>query len=121
MNKGFLIRIFSCILVLSAFLYLYIDKQNTLTKLRIRVPALVKEIKAIQEENKRLQYEIDQFESPEHLLQLAREDKYSHLKQPLTKEILACAEGSALEPSSGKEISSFTQKSKPLLVVGAAQ
>lgn len=90
-------RVFLPIFVCGFCLYSYIDKQNALTRLRIAIPDLAKEIKMVREENTRMKYEIDLFESPEHLLELAKSCEFSHLKHPLVKEILTVKEGLALE------------------------
>jgi len=97
MHKGILIRIVICIFSFGFFLYSYIDKQNKLTELRILIPGLVKEIKTIDEENTRLQYEIDQFENPGHLIELARHSEFSHLKHPFIKDVLTVNEGVAIQ------------------------
>ncbi len=91
-----LARVLICIFVFGFCLYSCIDKQNELTKLRMQIPDLVKEIRGIEEENTRLQYEIDQFENPQHLMQLARLGEFSHLKHPLVKEVITVPEGIAL-------------------------
>ena len=80
-----------------ALLYSYVDEQNKLTRLRLEIPLLATEVKAIQEENIRLRYEIDLFESPEHLMQLAAKSSFSHLKHPIHSEILFIAQGKPLE------------------------
>lgn len=69
-------------------LYIYIDKQNELIELRIKVRALNKELREIHENNISLQYEVDQFESPVHLMELAQEPAFGHLKFPYTKDII---------------------------------
>jgi len=97
MNKGILARLLICIFVFSFCLYSYIDKQNQLTQLRIRIPDLAKKVSEIQEDNMQLQYEIDRFENPQHLMELARHSEFSHLKHPLVKEIVTVQEGLALE------------------------
>lgn len=113
-NKGPLIRFLLCIGVFGVFLYSYIDKQNAVTRRRLEIPVLAKEIKDIKEANTRLQYEIDLFESPEHLMELARHSEYSHLKQPMLKEILTLQEGLALQvsPEEEKENAGFRPKVK---------
>ena len=120
MNKITLLRILFCIFLFSLFLYSYTDQQNTLTDLRIRLPLVAKEIKTIREENKRLQYEIDQFENPQRLMELARHSEFSHLKHPLVKEVLTCQEGVALQQSApeGREIP--LPKPKLTIALGAA-
>ena len=120
MNKGMLLRVVVCIFLFSVSLYSYIDQQNDLTQMRIQAPKLVKEIKAIKEENTRLKYEIDQFENPEHLMELSRHSEYSHLKHPLLKEILVCQEGVALSlPSETKGHVATPVKPKVSLAIGA--
>jgi cell division protein FtsB len=87
-----MVQIFSAILIASLTLYFYIEKQNDLTELRMEIPALQKELKRIEENNIRLQYEIDQFESPVHLMELARKPEFSHLKYPRLNEVIILRE-----------------------------
>jgi len=118
MNKPLLLRLLACMFGFSFFLYSYLNKQNELTQLRIQLPLFAKEIKAAEEENTRLKYEIDQFENPEHLIELARRNEFSHLKYPLAKEIVTLQEGLALSlPEQEKEerLVSF----KPQVILGA--
>lgn len=109
MNKGLLIRIVICIFSFGFLLYSYIDKQNNLTELRILIPGLVKEIKTIREENTRLQYEIDQFENPGHLMELARHSQFSHLKHPFIKDVLTVNEGIAIQDKVEEPIEELAQ------------
>lgn len=69
-------------------LYLYIDQQNQLTVMRREIPILQRQVKKIREENRRLQYEKDRFESPLHLMELARRPEYSHLRYPYLNEVI---------------------------------
>lgn len=105
MKQGVTIRILICIVVLGFCLYSHIDKQNSLTHLRIELPALSKEVKAMRAENARLQYEIDQFEDPSELLGLARAEAFSHLKHPLYREVLTLNEGICFNKVSEEESS----------------
>lgn len=93
--KGLLFRLGICLGAFGLCLYSYLDMQNELTHLKIRLPEVEKEIKLIQEESRRLAYEIDQFESPGHLIELAHHPEFSHLKHPLLKEILTVPEAFA--------------------------
>ena len=88
MNFGILRRVFLCILILGDFLYAYISKQNTITKIRLEIPLVAKELEEICQENSRLRFEIDQFENPIHLMDLSRNPEYRHLKHPLLKDII---------------------------------
>ena len=69
--------------------------QNEVTQLKIRLPEMEKEIRVIQEESRRLCYQIEQFENPANLIELARLPEYAHLKHPLLKEILTVPEAFA--------------------------
>ena len=97
MEKAFLIRLGLCIALFGACLYSYIDRQNRLTQLRIQLPEMEKSLRALNEEIRRYQYEIDQFENPAHLMELARSPEFSHLKHPLMKDILEVPQGVALQ------------------------
>ncbi len=94
--KAFLLRVLLCIGMFGFSLYSYLNQQNLVTQKRLTIPLIAKQIKELKEANTCLQYEIDLFESPEHLMELAAKSEFSHLKQPLLKEILAMQEGSAL-------------------------
>lgn len=81
-------RFFVCIFAIGVSLIAYIDKQNEVTELRLAIPVLAKDVRSIQEENIRLKYEIESFESPIHLMELMRKPEFGHLKYPyLTEEI----------------------------------
>jgi hypothetical protein len=114
-----LIRFLVCIGVFGAFLYSYIDIQNAVTRRRLEIPVLSKEIKDLKELNTRLQYEIDLFESPEHLMELARHSEFSHLKQPMLKEILTMQEGLALQVAPQEEKEKVNARPKLKFAIGA--
>ncbi len=101
-----LIRVLICIGVFGFFLYSYIDKQNEITQRRLQIPVIAKQIEDLKEANIGLRYDIDLFESPEHLIQLARQPEYSHMKQPMFKEILAMPEGLAVQVSPEPKVAS---------------
>lgn len=88
MNVGIFIRVLICIGAIGCFLYAYISKQNSITELRLQIPMVAKELEGILQENTRLQFEIDQFENPQHLMELAGTPPFSHLKYPLLDEII---------------------------------
>lgn len=88
------IQIFFCILVAGITLFAYIDKQNGIVELRLAIPVLDNEIKAVQEENTRLKYEIERFESPIHLMELARKPEFSHLRYPQMSHVTVLTEPS---------------------------
>lgn len=88
-------RLGACILIFGVCLFSYLDKRNQLTQRRMRLPALRKEVLALREEIKKLEYEAERFESPMHLMELARLPQYGHLKHPLVRDILTVPEAVA--------------------------
>lgn len=94
-----LLRIFICIFAAGVTLYAHVKKQNELTELRLIIPGLAREVKTIQTENMRLQYEIERFESPIHLMELSRKPEYSHLKYPYQRDVITLP----MAKSEGKE------------------
>lgn len=88
MLKATCVRLFLCILILGISLYSYIYKQNELTELRLAIPSLAKEVRHIQETNHRLKYEVDQFESPIHLMELMRMPEFGGLKFGYNQDVV---------------------------------
>jgi hypothetical protein len=118
MSRGALARVFVVILFSCALLYSYVDKQNEVTRLRLEIPVLAKEIKEIKEQNTRLHYEIEIFESPQRLMELARHSEFGHLKHPMLKEVITMQEGIALHPSSSEKESAQPSRPKLPLAIG---
>jgi hypothetical protein len=88
MNTAVFVRILVCIAVMGCFLYAYISKQNSITELRLHIPVAARELERVLQENTQLQFEIDQFENPQHLMELASQPQFSYLKYPLLDEII---------------------------------
>jgi hypothetical protein len=122
-NQGPLVRILVCIGIAGGFLYSYVDKQNEVTRRRLEIPVLSRQIKDLKEENTLLQYEIDLFESPEHLMELARHSEFSHLKHPMLREVLTMREGVSLQVSSGADEEKVAARlgTKVKFAIGAKQ
>lgn len=76
------------ILTVVLSIYFYIDALNEVMQIRLAIPLIQKENQLLAEENLRLQYEIDQFESPLHLMEIARKPEYGHLKMPYLKDVI---------------------------------
>lgn len=87
MRRVLLVKMFLCFFALSFAFYSYLAKQNEVMRLRMKIPALMQEIRRVEEENMALLYQIEQFENPVHLMKLAQHPQFSHLKQPLVKEV----------------------------------
>jgi hypothetical protein len=120
MNLGFLTRLLLSLFCFSLFLYSYLDKQNGLTEKRMLIPNLEKEVQAIEEENLRLQYQIDQFENPIHLMQLAQQSEYSHLKHPYLSDIVELPQALALsEPKPVQETPAKAPSARVALATSA--
>ena len=119
MSKGVIIKLFICLIMSSLCLFSYLEKQNELTQLKLYAPKIVKELKALEEENARLAYEVDQFESPEHMMALARDIRFSHLRHPLSKDVVMIQEGLALEYSPLQDRENISFKPQYTLAVGA--
>lgn len=81
-------RVLICLLIGAITVYKYIDKVNEFTELQLSIPHLAKEVKEIKEKNLELKYEIEQFESPLHLMELARKPEYGYLKHPTIDEVV---------------------------------
>ena len=96
MSKRFLFNLVFSVFLFSLCLFNYLGKMNSLTKMKLELPKVEKEVYLLKEENKRLKYEIDRFESPNHLMELARKKEFSHLKHPLVKDILKIDKGVAV-------------------------
>jgi hypothetical protein len=115
-----LYRFFFSVAFAGFALYSYLTEQNKCTELRMRLPKVKKEIEAIQQENAQLRYQIVCFESPDHLLQLAKKTDYAHLKFPFVSDVMMVKEGLALAWPSSDEAASTTLP-KSTIVVGAKQ
>jgi hypothetical protein len=81
MTFGFLLAAFCS--------YLYINAKNDLIQVQLEIPHIKRELKEIREENKRLGFEVQSFESPQHLVELSRQPEFSHLKPVSNREVLA--------------------------------
>lgn len=94
-----------CLITVSTLACFYLSKQNDLTRLRMEIPTVAENLKMIEEENARLQYEIECFENPCHLMDLAKYSEYGHLRHPLTDDILVLVMASQPSASHSMEIS----------------
>lgn len=85
---AFLVRLFVCIAICGITLYAYIDKHNALITLQMGVPMLEKELQLALEENVRLQFAVEKFENPQHLMELLRKPEYGHLSQSHSQNLI---------------------------------
>ena len=119
MNKGIFIRIFVCILFLGVCLYSYLDLQNEITGLRIRIPQVVSEVRHIEEENTHLLYKIEKFESPENLIRIAKQSAFSHLKFPIGHEVVTLRQPDPIRDLEEKVVTKHKKKPTITFATGA--
>ena len=103
MNIKSIIRIILSLAVCMTSIFSYVSLQNTVTRLKIQIPKIEKQLLAINDEISHLQFEVDQFESPDRLMDLACHPDFSHLKHPYLKDIEVVSEGFALTLKKEKE------------------
>lgn len=90
--RQLLVQMGVCFAISGFFLYSYLDEQNDLTQLKMKIPQKEKEIQSLMEENRRLTYQVERFESPSNLMELAHLPEFRHLKHPSLREILTVQE-----------------------------
>jgi len=112
---SFVLKFASFVSLLGFFTYSYLDRQNDCTRLKIQIPQMSQEIADVREKNRAIQYQIECFERPGHLLEIA--SVYPHLKFPFMEEILILNEGIALLPVLKEE----RLKKKGEMMIGAKQ
>lgn len=81
-------RLIFCLSFSTFLLYIYIDKKNSLTEVRLAIPHLQAEVKALELEKTALQYELKCFENPTYLLELLKKPEYAHLHFPKEGEVV---------------------------------
>lgn len=91
MKLNVFFKIFICIFAIACTLYLRLAQSNEVTKLKVLIPRIEQQLFALEEENYRLSYEIETFESPAHLIELSKKPEFSHLRHPYDEEILVIA------------------------------
>ncbi len=93
--RDILVKLTICVALGGGCLYAHLHQINRLTHLKMAFPALEGEVRELQETTHRLAYQIEQFENPVHLIDLARRPEFGHLHHPLLQEILTVSEGLA--------------------------
>lgn len=110
-----LFRIFLCLGTLCLFAFLSIRKENEITAFRLQIPELTKEVKVLVEENTRLRFEKEQFESPENLLKIASTPAFSSLHFPIATNVSVFPKGFFLARNTSEDNNSLDLKAKPKL------
>ncbi len=78
------------------FAFFSIRTENELTAYRLSIPQLSKEVKLLAEENTRLRFEKERFESAENLLKIAASDQYTSLLFPIATNVSTFPRGFSL-------------------------
>ena len=81
-------RILMTITTLTVLLFSYIDRQNRLSYLQLKVPKVTKNLNALKKEISQLEYEIDAFENASNLIEIAQQQEFSQQQHPFVKDIL---------------------------------
>jgi cell division protein FtsL len=92
-RRPFFVQIFICIFIAAVTMFAHIKKRNELTELSLVIPRVETEVKNLQRENFRLQYEIDSLESPIRMMEYARQPEFGHLKYPHINDVIILKEG----------------------------
>ena len=124
MKGSILLKLSVCVLSVSAGLYTHLEEQNELTQIRMQVPKLENELLAIEEFNTRLRFEIEKFESPVHLMELANQCEFSHLRHPYADDVLVVAVDGAIGEASKEKFSveeplPLDKRAAPTIILGA--
>ncbi len=97
-NKIFLFsQCLFAIVFISILLYSYMNKHNETIELRLAIPLVKKEIRELEGRTAKLLYEVEQFESPVHLIELSRKPEFGHLKHPYVNDIVLVEMGDPLQ------------------------
>ncbi|AAD18564.1 hypothetical protein CpB0436 [Chlamydia pneumoniae TW-183] len=87
MNKSRFLRLCCCLCFCGSLFYFYINKQNSLTKLRLEIPCLSVRLRQLEQQNISLRFLIDKIERPDHLMEIAALPEYQYLEYPSEESI----------------------------------
>lgn len=79
--------LFFTLLTLGGFGYSYLTQQNDLTEMRMEIPELMRDMESLRQEIAVLEYQVEAFQNPRNLLQIAMQNQYRHLKLPRLQEV----------------------------------
>ena len=88
MDEGLLYRLIVCIVSVTLLLYVYIDKQNDVTEVKMHIPKLQSSLQEAVLRNESLKLECGLLESPKRLIKLLRDPLYSHLRFPCRDDLI---------------------------------
>lgn len=111
MKKRIFLQSLLCLTAFGVMLYSYISTCHEVREKQALVYQSSKQLAILSEENTRLSYEIDRFEDPKNLMQLAKSKKFSHLKVPSSDEVIICSKTQALDIPIQREIDAHASPS----------
>ena len=85
-------QIFLCIFIFGFFLFCYLDRQNKVTALQLKIPKVIKECEQIAQENQSLKAKINLFEQPMQLMSFLDEKNFAHLSFYVEEDIVCLKE-----------------------------
>lgn len=80
-------RVLFSFTLFGAALFSYVDRENSLTKARLELFPIAKEIKELEESNAAHSFELAEIYAPHHLLELAMDPEFGHLTAPEDQSI----------------------------------
>lgn len=80
-------RLIACVLALAFSLYAYIDLHNAVTRLRVDIPRLKRQVREWEERNTALSFQLSRYESPAFLTQRLQDPRFGHLHFPSEQDI----------------------------------
>ena len=84
----FIAQLLICLAAAAAVTYNIVDRENELTALRRQLPQIERELRRLNEENRHLQYDVDRFATPLHLMELAEKPEFGHLHFPYSNDVV---------------------------------
>lgn len=83
-----ILQIFTCLSLFVIFLLSYLDRQNKVVELKLKIPKEQKEIERLVQENQVLRAKIDHLEHPLELMSFLKKKEFRHLSFYLDKDIV---------------------------------
>ncbi|MGE3954729.1 MAG: hypothetical protein AB7F31_06065 [Parachlamydiales bacterium] len=76
------VRLIGCLVFFGGILALFLEQNNRLMQLRIKLPQLEQEVAMKRDREQTLRYAIEERESPQRLLEASRKPEFAHLEFP---------------------------------------
>lgn len=80
-------RLGICICLFGAFLMRHVQRQNDLTRVRLEIPQIAMQARALEERSLQLKEEVGKLQTPKVLLDQLDRGEFAHLMAPLPQQI----------------------------------